>query len=106
MLKIPLINCEVSLDLKWSKNCVLTSKAYRCQITNQRTGLINHFIGPTCDDISILFVLAFENEEDRSSFSKYYTPFVEIKDYVLIDQQPFFELPVRNKKEIYERMIK
>ena len=28
-LNIPLINYEVSLDLKWSKNCVLTSKATR-----------------------------------------------------------------------------
>ena len=28
-LKIPLINSEISLDLGWSKNCVLTSKAKR-----------------------------------------------------------------------------
>ena len=28
-LKIPLINCEVSLILTWSENCVLTSKATR-----------------------------------------------------------------------------
>ena len=28
-LKIPLINCEISLDLRWSKNCVLTSKPTR-----------------------------------------------------------------------------
>ena len=28
-LEIRLINCEVSLDLAWSKNCVLTSKATR-----------------------------------------------------------------------------
>ena len=28
-LKIPLINCEISLELRWSKNCVLTSKATR-----------------------------------------------------------------------------
>ena len=28
---ILLINCEVSLDLRWSKNCVLTSKARRNQ---------------------------------------------------------------------------
>ena len=27
-LEIPLISCEVSLDLKWNKNCVLTSRAY------------------------------------------------------------------------------
>ena len=26
-LKIPLINCEVSLTLTWSENCVITSKA-------------------------------------------------------------------------------
>ena len=53
-----------------------------------------------------MFILAFENEEDRASFSKYYTPTVKIKDYnVLIDQQPFFELPVRNKKETYETIV-
>ena len=28
-LNIPLINCEVSLILNWSENCVLTSKATR-----------------------------------------------------------------------------
>ena len=28
-LGIPLINCEVSLNLTWSENCVLTSKATR-----------------------------------------------------------------------------
>ena len=28
-LDIPLINCEVSLTLSWSENCVLTSKATR-----------------------------------------------------------------------------
>ena len=35
-------------------------------------------------------MLAYKNEEDRSSFSEYYTPTVEIKDYnVLIGQKPF-----------------
>ena len=32
-LHIPLINCKLSLDLTWSKNCVLTSKALRAAIT-------------------------------------------------------------------------
>ena len=26
---MPLINCEVSLTLNWSQNCVLTSRTYR-----------------------------------------------------------------------------
>ena len=28
-LDIPLINCEISLTLTWSENCVITSKATR-----------------------------------------------------------------------------
>ena len=47
-----------------------------------------------------MFVLAFESEKDRSSFTEYYTPSVEIKDYnILIDQQPFYEIPIKNKEE-------
>ena len=34
-LKIPLIICEVHLNLKWSKNFVLTSKATRNRIAAQ-----------------------------------------------------------------------
>ena len=53
-----------------------------------------------------MFVLAFENEEERSSFNKYCTPTVEIKDYnVLIDQQPFYEIPIKNKEETYKATI-
>ena len=53
-----------------------------------------------------LFVLNFENEDDRTSFSKYYVPKVEIKDFnVLIDGKPLFEIPVKNKEEAYEAII-
>ena len=53
----------------------------------------NYLIDPTFTNVNRLFVLSFENE-DRTSFSKYYVPKVEIKDFnVLIDQKPFFEIP-------------
>ena len=32
---MPLINCEVSLTLGWSKNCILTSKVYRTAVAEQ-----------------------------------------------------------------------
>ena len=39
-------------------------------------------------------------------FSKHYVPKVEIKYFnVLIDGKPFFEIPVKNKKEAYETII-
>ena len=75
-------------------------------MTNQtQTNNFNYLIDPTFNKINSLFVLSFENEEDRISFSKYYTPEVEIKDFnVLIDGKIFFDVPVK-KKEAYENII-
>ena len=58
--------------------------------------------------VNRLFVLSFENEEDRTSFSKYYVPKVEIKDFnVLIDGKSFFDVPVKYKEEeeAYEKIM-
>ena len=67
---------------------------------------LNYLIYPTFTNVNRLFVLSFENEEDRTSFSKYYVPKVEIKDFnVLIDGKPFSEIPVKSKEEAYEGII-
>ena len=60
-------------------------------MTNQtKTNNLNYLIDPTFIKINRLFVLSFENEEDWTSFSKYYTPKVEIKDLnVLFDGKRF-----------------
>ena len=51
-----------------------------------------------------MFVLSFENEVDRTSFSKNYVPKVEIKDFnVLIDGKSFFDVPVKNE-EAYKKI--
>ena len=40
----------------------------------------------TFTNVNRLFVLSFENENNRNSFSKYYVPSIEIKDFTaLID---------------------
>ena len=158
---MPLINCEISLTLTWSENCVLTDiktqtaaaaqgdnpareridaptnatfkitdtklyvpvvtlstkddnnfleqlksgfkrtikwNKYRSEMTNQtKTNHLYHLIDPTFTKFNRLFVLLFENEEDRTSFSKYYVPRVEIKDF-------FFDVPVKNEEEAYEKL--
>ena len=57
---------------------------------------------PTFNKINRLFVLLFENENDRKyyiNFSKYYTPNVGVKDFnVLIDGKVFFDVPIKNKE--------
>ena len=158
-----LINCELSLTLTWSENCVITSlekritiintrrhtsptnatfkitdtklyvpvvtlstkddnnfleqlksgfkriikwNKYRSEMTNQtKTNNLNYLIDPTFTKVNRLFVLSFENEKDRTSFSKYYTPQAEIKGFnVLIDGKSFFDAPVKNKEQAYEKI--
>ena len=73
----------------------------------------NDLIDPTFTKANKLFVLSFEIIEEnnlkknhRDSFSRYYVPNVEIKDFnVLIDGKSFFDLPVKNEEEAYEKII-
>ena len=52
---------------------------------------LNHLINPSFQGVNRLFVLSFENEDDRTSHSTYYLPKVEIKDYnVIIDGRNVF----------------
>ena len=68
-------------------------------MTNQaKTNNLNNLIDPTFSKVNRLFVLSFEKEDDRTSFSEYYTPTVEIKDFnVLIDRKSFFDVPMKSK---------
>ena len=67
---------------------------------------LNYLVDPTFTKVNRLFVLSFENETDRTSFSKFYVPKVEIKDFiVLIDGKLFFEIPVKNKAEANDAII-
>ena len=51
---------------------------------------LNYLINPSFQGANRLFALAFENENGRTSYSTYYLPKVEIKDYnVMIDGRNF-----------------
>ena len=57
---------------------------------------LNYLIDPTFSKVSRLFVLSFDNGNDRKSFSKYYVTNVQIKDFnVLIDGKSFFDMPIK-----------
>ena len=162
-LNIPLISCEISLKLKWDKNCVITSLEQRdigggnrdnaptgatlaindCKLyvpevtlsrddeikllTNLKSGFkreiiwnkyrsqmtteainnnLNILIDPTFTNVNRLLVLAYQNADDRQSFSQFYLPKVLVKDFnVLIDELAFFDLPIKTEEEAYEKII-
>ena len=80
-------------NIKWNK--------YRSEMSNQnKNNNFSYLIDPAFSKVNRLMDLSFKNENDRTSFTKYYAPQVEIKDFnVLIDEKPFFEIPVKNKEE-------
>ena len=162
-LNILLISCEVSLELKWNKNCVITSQQigvnldggntatptgatfaindcklylpavtlskddeiklitnlksgfkreiiwnkYRSQITTEAVNNnLNILIDPTFTNANRLFVLAYQNADDRQSFSQFYLPKVMVKYFnVIIDKLAFFDLPIKTEEEAYEKII-
>ena len=162
-LNIPLISCEVSLELKWDKNCVITSleqrvigggnrdnaptgatlsitdcklyvpvvtlskddeiklltylklgfkreiiwNKYRSQMTTEAVNRnLNILIDLTFTNVNRLFVLAYQNADDRQSFSQFYLPNVMVKDYnVIMDKLAFFDLPIKTEEEAYEKII-
>ena len=89
-------------NVKWNK--------YRSQMTiKPQNDNLNYLKDPTFTKVNRLFALSFVRNAEgnhRDSFSHYYVPNVEIKDFnVLIDGKSFFDLPVKNEKEAYEKII-
>ena len=74
---------------------------------------LNYLIDPAFTNVNRSFVLLFERIEEnnvqkdyRDSFSYHYVLKVQIKDFnVLIDGKRFFDLPVKNEEEAYEKII-
>ena len=160
---MPLISCEVSLELKWNKTCVITSQQigvnldggntaaptnatlaindcklhipvvtlskddeiklltnlksgfkreiewnkYRSQMTTEAVhNNLNILVDPTFTHVNRLFVLAYQNADDRQSFSQFYLPKVMVKDYnVIIDKLAFFDLAIKTEEEAYGKII-
>ena len=67
---------------------------------------LNILIDPTFTNVNRLFVLAYQNADDRQSFSQFYLPKVLIKDFnVIIDKLSFFDLLLKTEEEAYEKII-
>ena len=64
---------------------------------------LNHLVDPSFPGLKRLFKLSIGNENGRTSYSEYYLPKVEIKDYnVMIDGKNVFDQPINNGYKTYE----
>ena len=78
------LKTRIRRTIDWNK--------YRSEVTTSaKTNNLNYLIDLTFNRVNRLFALSFENEEDKTSSSKYYKPSVKVKDFnVLIDGKSFF----------------
>ena len=84
----------IKRTIKWNK--------YRSEMTNQNYLMTD----PTFTKVNRLFVLSFENENDRTSFSRYYVLNAQINDFnVLINGKSFFDMPIKNDEETCKQII-
>ena len=65
----------------------------------RRNPNLNYLAEPSFQGVNKPFVLAFENDTQRTSGKDYYLPNVEIKYYnVMINGENFFDQPIKNNK--------
>ena len=122
---MPLINCEVKLyvpvvTLSTQENTKLLQqlKSGFKRVINwnkylskpellRRNANLNYLVEPSFQGVNRFFVLAFENDTQRTSHSGYYLSNVEIKDYnIMINGENFFDQPLKSNKITCENIRK
>ena len=81
---LPQLKSGFKRTISWNKYLV------KPELLAQNENL-NHLIESSFQGVNRLFVLAFENDAQRTSNKRYYVPNVEIKDYkIMIDGKKLF----------------
>ena len=115
-LYVPAVTLSINENIKFLENIkqgfkrTISWNKYISEITTQpKNNNLDYLIDPAFRNIIRLFILSFENGNDdptRNYFDKYYMPFVEIKIFdALIDNSHSFDQSVKNKQEVYEKLI-
>ena len=115
-LYVPVVTLSINDNIKFLEHIkqgfkiTISWNKYRSKITTQlKSNNLDYLIDPTFRNINRLFVLSFKNgnnDPTRDFFDKYYMQLVEIKDFnASINNKLFFDQPVKNKQEAYEKLI-
>ena len=92
-------NAKLLQQLKSGFKRTINWNKYESSIkTFAQNRYLNYLINPSFQGVNRLFVLSFENENDRTSHSNYYLPKVETKYYnVMTDSKKFFDQPINSE---------
>ena len=97
---LPQLKSGYTRTISWNK--YLPKPELLAQSSN-----LNYLIEPNFQGVNRLFVLAFQDDAQRTSNKRFCIPNIEIKDYnFMIDGKNFFDQPVKNDKVTYENIRK
>ena len=90
-------NAKLLEQLKPSFKRTINLNKYEPKVSvEHRNRYFDFVISSSVQGVKRLFVLSFENTSGRRSYTRYYLPLVEIKDYnVIIDRRKFFDKQVK-----------
>ena len=77
-------NTKLLQQLKSGFKRTINWNKYQSNPKHAQNRYLNHLFDTSFQGVNRLFVLSFENEDDRRSNSNYYLPKVEIKDYMMV----------------------
>ena len=99
-------NAKLHEQLKSCFKRTINWNKYQLKISPERQNqYLDFLIDRRFQGVNRLFVLSFENENDRTVHTKYYLSNVEIKDYnVMIDGKNFFDQPVKSSVRKYDKI--
>ena len=97
-------NAELLQQLKSGFKRTINWNIYQSKLSSERLNeYLNILIDPSFQGVNGLFVLLFENEDDRKVHTGHYLPKVEIKDYYFMtDGKYFFNQVVKSNMKTYE----
>ena len=115
-LYVPVVTLSINDNIKFLENLkqrfkwTISWNKYRSESTTQpKNNNLDYLIDTTVRNMNRLFALPFKNGNNvpkKDFFDEYYMPLVEIEDFnALIDNKPFFDQPVKNKQETYEKLV-
>ena len=90
-------NAKLLQQLKLGFKRVVDWKKYlsKPELLAQNANL-NHLVEQSFQGVNRLFILAFENDDQRTRTNGYYLPNVEIKNYnIMINGENFFDQPIK-----------
>ena len=101
-------NAKLYEQLKSGFNRTINWNKYEPKGTmQQQNRYLDFLINPSFQKVIRLFVLSFKNNGGRTSYTRYYLPLVEIKNYnVVIAGRNFFDQPAKNNLIIYGNIWK